>query len=118
MREEALGGRAALAVNCVPSVVPVTPGEARLRRARRRRMVKKVAASTPVVSAARSETPTPAYCPWHAATELRQSRRMSRRRWRGVGVYHRTVLYWIRKVSLITAAREILRLVPLFCVMC
>ena len=40
-------------------------------------MVKKVAASTPVVSAARSETPTPlerasaqsAYCPWHAATE-------------------------------------------------
>ena len=69
MREEALGGRAALAVNCVPSVVPVTPGEARLRRARRRRMVKKVAASTPVVSAARSETPTPAYCPWHAATE-------------------------------------------------
>ena len=113
-----MGGRAALAVlNCVPSVVPVTPGEARLRRARRRRMVKKVAASTPVVSAARSETPTPAYCPWHAATEPAHEP-AARRRWRGVGVYHRTVLYWIRKVSLITAAREILRLVPLFCVMC
>ena len=52
----------------------VAPGR-RVWRARRRRMVMNEAASAPVVSATRRETPTPlerasAYCPLHAATKL------------------------------------------------
>ena len=61
VREEASGGRAALAVPRAIVMPSVAPGR-RVWRARRRRMVMKVAASAPVVSAARASCRAPRHC--------------------------------------------------------